>query len=136
MHHTKDLGDKGVFKAILDLHDKGYFISNPMTEHAPFDLIIWKDGKCQTVQVKARNVNSKGVVTINFRNSYCNTKGVVTKDVNKDYIDLYCLYCVDTDKCYYFNPKDFSVTVTFRVLPPKNGQTKNIRLLKEYQNIP
>jgi len=39
MHHTKEKGDLGVLKAQLDLFEQGFLILNPVTEHAPFDLV-------------------------------------------------------------------------------------------------
>ncbi|MCZ2258066.1 hypothetical protein KSU66_06130 [Sporosarcina sp. G11-34] len=42
-HHTKNKGDLGVLKAQVDLHQKGYLILNPLTEHAPFDLVVYKE---------------------------------------------------------------------------------------------
>lgn len=134
-HHTKDLGDLGMFKSQLDLFEKGFVVSLPMTEHAPFDLIIWKDGVCKTVQVKARKVNKRGRVEINFRSSYCNSRGSVDKPVNKEHIDLYCVYCPDTDKCYYFDPKEFNKSVSFRVYPTKNGQTIGVRMIDDYSQL-
>ena len=44
MHHTKVKGDLGVFKAQLDLFEQGFVILSPVTEHAPFDLVAYKDG--------------------------------------------------------------------------------------------
>ena len=135
-HHTKTLGDLGIFKAQLDLYQKGYVVCNPMTEHAPFDLIIFKDGICKTVQVKTRNVNSLGQVVINFYNSYSDSRGVHTSDVNKEYIDLYCIYVPQTDKCYYLNPKLYGKSISIRVNPLKNKQEKNINFIDDFLILP
>jgi hypothetical protein len=59
-HHTKHKGDLGILKAQVDLYQKGYMILNPATEHAPFDIVIYKDGMFKRVQVKYRELNSKG----------------------------------------------------------------------------
>ena len=45
MHHTKVKGDLGVLKAQLDLFEQGFLILNPITEHALFDLVAYKDRK-------------------------------------------------------------------------------------------
>ncbi len=42
-HHTKSKGDLGVLKAQVDLYQKGFMILFPATEHAPFDLVVYKD---------------------------------------------------------------------------------------------
>lgn len=41
MHHTKTKGYLGVLKAQVDMHQQGYQILKPLTEHAPFDLVIY-----------------------------------------------------------------------------------------------
>jgi hypothetical protein len=43
-HHTKVKGDLGVLKAQVSLYEQGYLILQPVTEHAPFDLVAYKDG--------------------------------------------------------------------------------------------
>ena len=42
-HHTKNKGDLGVLKAQVDLHEKGYMILLPQSEHSPFDVVGYKD---------------------------------------------------------------------------------------------
>jgi hypothetical protein len=134
-HHTKNKGDLGVLKAKCDLFEKGYLTLSPDSEHCPFDIAIWKDGEFKTVQVKYREAND-GKIDINFRSAYSTKNGVQSKPVNKSYIDLYCIYCKDTDKCYYFDPKLFKKSATFRVETPKNNQTKGINFLEDYCEVP
>ncbi len=134
-HHTKTLGDIGVLKAQVDLIQKGYIVAIPLTEHAPFDLIIYKDHKMSTVQVKARTVNS-GKIEVSFKSSYNDSKGTKTVPVDKSKIDIYCVYCPDTDLCYYFNPDEFDKSVSIRLELPKNNQKKGIHLAKDFLNIP
>ena len=121
-YHTKTEGDLGVLKAQVDLYTKGYMILLPHTEHAPFDLVIYKNGVFKRVQVKYREVSSKEILEIRFRSVYSNTKGIVSTDVNKDEIDVYCVYCPNTDECYYFNPKKLhNKSLNLRVEIPKNN---------------
>jgi len=54
MHHTKEKGDLGVLKAQLDLFEQGFVILNPVTEHAPFDLVAYDSGVFRRIQV---NIN-------------------------------------------------------------------------------
>jgi hypothetical protein len=51
-HHTKVKGDLGVLKAQVSLYEQGYLILQPVTEHAPFDLVAYKDGIFKWIQVK------------------------------------------------------------------------------------
>ncbi len=62
-HHTKDKGDLGVLKAQANLCEKGYLLCFPMSEHAPFDLVIYKDNLFKRVQVKTRTIKN-GFITV------------------------------------------------------------------------
>ncbi|HDR6301013.1 group I intron-associated PD-(D/E)XK endonuclease [Bacillus cereus group sp. RP37] len=135
-HHTKTKGDLAVLKAQVDLYEKGYMILIPQTEHSPFDLVVYKDGVCKRVQVKYRELNSRGILEVRFRSSYSTASGVATKEVNKEEIDVYCVYCPQTDSCYYFNPKLFSKSISLRADSPKNNQEKKVNFASDYREIP
>jgi hypothetical protein len=74
-HHTKSKGDLGVLKAQVDLYEKGYMILLPHTEHAPFDLVVYKDQCFKRVQVKYRNLNVKGILEVRLSSSYSIARG-------------------------------------------------------------
>ncbi len=135
-HHTKTKGDLGVLKASADLCEKGFLVCMPLSEHAPFDLVVYKNGNFKRVQVKSRSIDSKGGFMIAFRNSYSTSSGVKTKQVDKQSIDIYCVYCIDTNTCYYFNPSTFNKSVSFRVRMPKNNQKQNIHFADDYREVP
>lgn len=135
-HHTKTLGDLGVLKAQLDLYEKGFWVSVPLTEHDPFDLVITKDGRSRTVQVKARSLNSKGALEIPFRQSYMTSNGVQTNRWDISQIDLVCVYCPDTDACYYFDPREYEKGITLRVRLPKNNQRVRVNLVEDFLEVP
>lgn len=135
-HHTKQKGDLGVLKAQVDLFEKGYMILLPQTEHAPFDLVIYKENNFKRVQVKYKELNQKGHLEIRFRSSYSTRKGTFNKKVDKEQIDVYCVYCPQTDECYYFDPKAFNKSISLRVDMPKNNQIQNIKFAKDYCKVP
>lgn len=135
-HHTKSKGDLGVLKASADLCSKGFLVCLPFSEHAPFDLVIYKNGHFKRVQVKSRKVDGQGVLMIGFRSSYSTSKGVQTVEVDKSEVDLYCIYCIDNDTCYYFNPISFNKSVSIRVRPPKNNQTAGVHLANDFREVP
>ena len=88
------------------------------------------------MQVKYRELNSKGTLEIRFRSNYSTSKGVQSKEVNKEEIDVYCVYCPQTDECYYFDPKLFLKSLTLRVNVPKNNQKEHIRYAFDYREVP
>jgi hypothetical protein len=134
-HHTKTAADLGEYKAIVDLHERGYIVSNPLTEHAPFDLIIWKNGEASTVQVKYRSKND-GKINVRFRATQWNTDGSYNREIDKAPIDIYCVYCPESDECYYFDPDGFDKSATFRIDPPKNGQSTGVHFAEDYKRVP
>jgi hypothetical protein len=136
MHHTKEKGDLGVLKAQLDLFEQGFLVLNPMTEHAPFDLVAYRNGHFLRIQVKYKSVDRTGGMTIHFRSSWADRNGTHMRPVDKGEIDYYCVYCPDTDECYYLDPKEYGSSVTLRVKTPKNNQAKGIRLAKDYRRVP
>jgi hypothetical protein len=136
-HHTKDSGDLGVLKAQLDLHEKGFVVSVPLSEHAPFDLVAYRNGECKTVQVKYRSLrDERGTLTVHFRSSYSDSNGHHTQKVDKEEIDVYGIYCPETDECYYLSPDEFGKTVSLRVEPPENNQTTNVNFASDYLEVP
>ena len=135
-HHTKNKGDLGVLKAQVDLCLKGFLILTPLSEHTPFDIVAYKDSRFIRIQVKFRSINSKGFLFVRFSSSYSTSKGYVENPVDKSEIDLYCVYCPDTDKCYYFDPKKFNSTVNIRINKSLNNQNKNIHYADDYLIIP
>lgn len=135
-HHTKDKGDLGVLKAQLDLFEKGFIVSVPLTEHAPFDLVVTRKGVSKTVQVKTRCIDERGCLYVSFKSSWADKHGTHIKYVDKSNVDWYCVYCPDTDECYYFDPKKYNKSLTLRVEAPKNNQSKRINLVKDFREVP
>ena len=123
-HHTKCKGDLGVLKAQVDLFEQGFTVCVPLTEHAPFDLVAYRDGEFRRVQVKYRSVDRFGKIDVKFSTCWSDAHGVHSVPIDKDAIELYCVYCPDTDQCYYLNPLEFGSNASLRVEAPKNGQEK------------
>ena len=135
-HHTKTKGDLVVLKAQVDLFEQGFTICIPQTEHAPFDLIAYRDGEFRRVQVKYRTLGSNGALDVKFSTCWADRNGVHTVAVDKSEIDLNCVYCPDTDQCYYLEPRKFGSTATLRVRAPRNGQARRVRLASDYRRVP
>ncbi|WP_315815654.1 group I intron-associated PD-(D/E)XK endonuclease [Paraflavitalea speifideaquila] len=126
----------GVLKVKLDLFLQGFVILVPETEHAPFDLVVFKDRDFRSVQVKFRNLNKRGALEIPFRSSYSTSKGVMTRSVDKAIIDIYAVYCPQTDECYYFDPKQFNMSICLRVKTSLNNQLPGINQAAMFKKVP
>lgn len=136
LHHTKNKGDLGVLKIKADLCEKGFLVLSPESEHAPFDLVVYKEGMFKRVQAKYRNLKKSGVLEIPFRSSYSTSKGVISTGVNKNEIDVYAVFCPEMNECYYFNPNAFNKSLTLRVKTPLNSQHRNVKMADQFREVP
>ena len=135
-HHTKSKGDLGVLKAQVDLFEQGFTICVPLTEHAPFDLVAYKNGEFRRVQVKYRALDKTGALHVKFATCWADRHGTHTVAINKDEVDLYCIFCPDTDECYYLDPRSFDSNASLRVEAPKNGQAKGVNFAADFRRAP
>ncbi len=133
-HHTKDKGDLGVAKAHADLVGQGFVVLFPATEHAPFDLVAYADGSFHRLQVKYRAAR-QGAVTVHFRSIWNDRQGTHTKPTDKSTIDVLCIYCPETDACYYVRPVAHRASVTLRITPSKNGQRSGVLDAVEFRSL-
>lgn len=133
-HHTKDKGDLGVAKAHADLVSQGFIVLFPATEHAPFDLVAYKDSEFHRIQVKYRS-GSTGTVQLHFRSVWSDRSGVHYQPLDKAAVDCVCVYCPQTDECYYLRPQDHRVSVSLRLVPSKNGQKAGVLLASDFRTL-
>ena len=124
-HHTKDKGDLGVAKVHADLVSKGFTVLFPATEHAPFDLVAYSGGEFHRLQVKYRSARA-GAVTVKFRSMWTDRNGTHMTPTDKGAIDAVCIYCPETDDCYYVRPAEHGASVTLRITPSRNGQRQGV----------
>ena len=134
-HHTKDKGDLGVAKAQVDLVQRGYLVLLPLSEHAPFDLVAYRGHEFLRIQVKYRST-ARGILHIPFRTSWADKSGSHERVTDKEEVDLFCVYCPETDEYYYFRPQEFRKGITLRIAAPRNNQVKNVRMAWEFRQIP
>ena len=134
-HHTKDKGDLGVAKVHADLVGKGFTVLFPATEHAPFDLVAYADGEFHRLQVKYRSARA-GAVIVQFRSMWADRNGTHITPTDKGAIDTVCIYCPETDECYYVQPAAHGASVTLRIAPSKNGQQAGVLNAAAFREFP
>lgn len=86
-HLTKTKGDLGVAATIFDLTLKGYHVSVPLTEHAPYDLIADTGEKLIKIQVKYR---TDGIIPTS--NSWADKNGSHRVKYEGQEFDYFALY--------------------------------------------
>jgi len=135
-HHTKNKGDFGVLKAKIDLVSKGYMILSPETEHAPFDLVAYQNGDFYRIQVKYRSAKN-GLIRVVLKSVWADKNGTHVSNVDKNSIDYFCVFCPDTDECYYFNPKNIEgYNFAIRIHKAKNNQTSGVHFSNNFLDFP
>lgn len=70
------------------------------------------------IQVKYRAAKNEKI-EVSFTTSWADKNGTHTQDYDKNEIDVMCIYCPDTDKCYYVNPQECNKTFNLRLSTPK-----------------
>ena len=137
-HHTKSKGDLGVLKVQLELHLQGFSVFTSQSEHESFDLIAYKDKKFYRVQVKYRCAEA-GKISISLHTTWTDKTRLHRTPYNFDELDVFAVYCPDTDVVYFVAADELAAlnaTFTLRTEPPKNNQTKGVRMASDYLLMP
>lgn len=127
--NTKTVGDLAELKIACLFAEKGYFVSRPMTDNAPYDLIVDDGTRLKKVQIKARSVrNSK--VSVELRSMMVN----YNRKYEKNDFDLLGIYLIESGDIALLDWDQIGdvETLTLRVGPSKNNQTKNVKHFKDY----
>ena len=51
-------------------------------------------------------------------------------------LDLICVYCPKTHKCYSVRPARNASTISLRVTPPRNNQAVGVSLAASFRLVP
>ena len=120
---------------MASLGSYGFLVLNPLTEHASFDLVAYKDGKFFRIQVKYSKAK-ENKISVGLRSCWSDKHGTHIKAFDSSEVDLIAVYCPDTECCYYLLAKEVNNNLTLRLSPPKNNQVKGIRMAKDYMRVP
>ena len=136
--HTSQKGDIGLCHVITSFTEAGYYISLPLSEHLPYDLIV-DDGisNLLRIQVKYSTITKKGIITLRLSTSSCVVGGYKRKIYDADTVDGFVVYCPDVNSLYYFNSCEVAgmTAVNLRTTPPKNNQKRGIWLAEDYIDV-
>lgn len=110
---------------------KGYVLSKPLMDTRYDYLLELKNGTIKKIQVKTcRNVNNEYIV-FKTCNTHTNTQGTFNRNY-KGEIDYFATFY--NDKCYLIPIEDCgSRTKSLRITPPKNGHTKGVNYITDYE---
>ncbi len=127
------LGEIAVCKELLQL---GYEIFVEMGNHSKVDLIVL-DESYKTYKIQVKSVKSKNEIVEIY-----STKNCLNPKYNSRYsvkqVDIFAIYIIDKDFVFYVTSKEIlsnKKSSKFRLSESKNGQTKNVRYIKDYLNF-
>lgn len=128
--NTKSQGDIAELRFAAYFASKGYYVSKPLTDNAPYDLII-DDGKLLKVQIKSRT-EVKGKIEVQLFTSMVKYRYTYTES---DF-DIIGVYHQDTGRMAVLKWDDFrgcGQAFVLRMSPSKNNQIKNVRMFTDYE---
>lgn len=100
--NSNDKGNLGYAMVIADIMKKGFFVFTPIADTTCVDMVIGNDKmELKRVQVKYRTKSKRGVLEIPIHTVVNGKK--IPVDTSK--LDLWAIYCPDTDIVYYFPTK-------------------------------
>ena len=129
--NTNIIGTITELKCITYFLELGYTVSVPQNP-CRYDFIIDTGYKLLKVQVKTCNTTRvDGGITFYTSSSHYVQGQHTHTDYKNDKIDYFCTYF--ENECYLIPVEECGVREkTLRIVPPKNGQTKNICFAKDY----
>lgn len=107
----------------------------PLTEHEAFDLVAFRGNRFYRIQVKYRAA-VEGVIMVPFRSSWADRHGVHCMPMDKDSVDVVCVYCPDTERCYYIDPRRHRTAVHLRLSATRNKQSRRVLMAEQFLEFP
>ena len=130
---TKEKGNIGLAKTIVELVSEKIHVSIPIEEDLPYDLIAECDFVCKRVQVRFCTPTN-GVLKVKLQSSWSDKKGNHYKQRKQNDYDVLAVYCPETDMVYFLNASDFENTcwIHLRLKESKVANQHKTRLISEF----
>ena len=129
MKDTNIIGTLTELKCITYFLELGYTVSVPQNP-TRYDFILDTGEKLLKIQVKTSNARIEGAITFETCSSHITRTGANRRNY-KNEIDYFCTYF--DNQCYLVPVEECGNRAkSLRLVPPKNGQIKNICFAKNY----
>ncbi len=126
-----DVGKRSEGAITAEFVKRGYRVLLPQGENQRYDLVLDLGDRFVRVQCKTGRLR-RGVILFSAESVRANTKRAVRRPYIGE-VDLFAVYCRDTDRVYSVPVDDEVRQITLRVDPPANGQAKGIRWAADYE---
>jgi hypothetical protein len=125
--HPVDVGQRSEAAIFAELVKRGHRVLIPYGVNHRYDLVIDAGGRFLRAQCKTGRLR-RGVVTFATQSTRVNTRRAFHTTYDAHQIDLFLVYCPDTDRVYAVGVDEVGSGAGFlRVDPAANGQVKGIR---------
>lgn len=128
-HFQGRLTELQVAEAFLS---RGYQVSQPLVSDSRYDFIVDINHKLLRIQVKTSQVSDDGgYILFATSSSHTNTQRTINLNYSADEIDYFAT--VYNGECYLISVNEAARrSQRLRLLPPKNGNQKNIKFANNY----
>jgi hypothetical protein len=130
MIDTNRIGNATELRVAAALVEAGAIVSRTLGD-ARYDLVADLEGDLLRVQCKTGRLKNNGVICFNT----CSIRRDGTRTgYSPGEIDTFGIHCPQTNKVYLVGVAEASSgSMTLRVSPTKNGQTKNVKFAETYE---
>ena len=130
--YTKIIGDIGVSVVISEFLKHGINILLPYDDNSPYDIVIYVNDNFYKVQVKTTEKVKYDGSQMEFDITKSNPYSKIDPKYVEGEVDYFAVYCIENEWCGLFGFDEYKQKLTFRLKPPLNNQTKNIKFAKDY----
>lgn len=134
--NTKDKGILTETAIIFDLVKKGYVVSLPYGDNAPYDLIVQYKNNNKLIRIQCRTARYKnGAMQFKTSQTRTNLNGWITT-TSKGF-DWYAIYNKDINRCFYVKLDGIrKCSMTLRIEASLSNKVKNINFAQNYKTGP
>jgi hypothetical protein len=131
--HPVDVGERSEAIIFAELVKRGHQVLIPHGTNHRYDIVIDVGGQFLRAQCKTGRLR-KGTIIFATASSRANTLRAYTKPYDADQIDLFLIYCPETDRVYALDVGEAAASHgALRVDPAANGQAKRIRWAADHE---
>jgi PD-(D/E)XK endonuclease len=131
--HPVDVGERSEAIIFAELVKRGHRVLVPYGNNHRYDLVVHVGGGFIRAQCKTGRLR-EGVIRFNTVSTRANTLRAYTTPYDTDQIDLFLIYCPETDRVYALDVGEAAAGHgVLRVSPAANGQAKGIRWAADHE---
>jgi hypothetical protein len=131
--HPVDVGERSEAIIFAELVKRGHQVLIPYGTNHRYDIVIDVGGRFLRAQCKTGRLR-RGSILFNTASTRVNTKGAYQTPYDAEQIDLFLIYCPETDGVYALDVGEAASSHgALRVDPAANGQAKRIRWAADHE---